>query len=160
MNIFILTTSSSPGVRPRGHSSYIFFLLVCKLEGGGHPWLSHYTCKQWLYACNLWTSRVAQQFYFTQTCITHCHTKSSCCKENAAGPDWWQHCHSSLCPRDSVSFHSDSEACKLTQTHTHIHRVVVQRVQMCSRGTHESVAIKWSLVRVGAKGFIASAIVL
>lgn len=55
-----------------------------------------------------------------------------------------------------MSFHSDSEACTLTQTH----RVVVQRVQMCSRGTHESVAIKWLLVRVGAKGFIASAIVL
>lgn len=59
-------------------------------------------------------------------------------------------------PRDSVSFHSDSKACKLTQTH----RVVVQRVQMCSRGTHESIAIKWLLVCVGAKGFIASAIVL
>lgn len=97
---------------------YVFFLLVCKLGGGGHPWLSHYTCKQWLYTCNLWISRIAQQFYVTQTSITHCHTKSSCCKENAAGPDWWQHCHSSLCPRDSVSFHSDSEACKLTQTHT------------------------------------------
>lgn len=111
---------------------------------------THVTCEHLVSPNSFISSRFARRTWVLE------EGEPTAFRLGAVGPDWWQHCYSSLCPWDSVSFHSDSKACRLTQTH----RVVVQSAQLCSTVTHHIVTIKWRLVCAGTIGFIASATVL